>query len=307
MRDERTPDSRSRVETVTFSSPLGSWELSQCAAPADLAPLVDCFWSVRGRVSYRRETILPTDRVELMFNLGLPHRVIGSPDGGGTDFIRAWVSGLQEGPLVVEPQYDTSRYDSHLVSVRLHPQGAYALLGVPMEEIANQVVEIDADLLPGIEELRERLFGAQTLDERFGLLARYVHRRFRAVAPALTSSVKVSWALERLRRSGGCVSIGELCERLDITRKHLTGMFHRQVGLAPKRLARIVKFSRVVEHLKHCADVRWAELAVDFGYYDQSHFNRDFRAFTGATPGEFLRHRSADGTSLVAGAISEPR
>jgi len=79
------------------------------------------------------------------------------------------------------------------------------------------------------------------------------------------------------------------------------GRFHAQVGLPPKVYARIAKFHGFVEELKGRATADWSALALDWGYYDQAHLIRDFHAFSGATPAEFLRTRWPDGGSVVVG------
>ncbi len=58
--------------------------------------------------------------------------------------------------------------------------------------------------------------------------------------------------------------------------------FREELGVPPKALARILRFERAVGRLRAGDDL--AALALDAGYYDQAHFNRDFRAFAGATP-----------------------
>ena len=61
--------------------------------------------------------------------------------------------------------------------------------------------------------------------------------------------------------------------------------FREHVGLPPKALARILRFERAAERLRGGADL--SDAALDSGYYDQAHFNRDFKAFAGVTPTEY--------------------
>lgn len=76
-------------------------------------------------------------------------------------------------------------------------------------------------------------------------------------------------------------------------------LFHEQVGMAPKRYARIVRLNAL---LKEVSSSNWADLAARFGYYDQPHFVREFREFSGTTPTGFLRARGPDGDSVVLDA-----
>jgi AraC-like DNA-binding protein len=89
-----------------------------------------------------------------------------------------------------------------------------------------------------------------------------------------------------LELSDGAVPIGELAAELGWSRRHLAVRFREELGMAPKALARLLRFERAVKRLR--AGDELADLALDAGYYDQAHFNRDFRAFAGTTPTQYL-------------------
>ena len=93
---------------------------------------------------------------------------------------------------------------------------------------------------------------------------------------------------------------------LDCSHKHLIAEFHRYIGLAPRRFVQIRRFgdtlrtlnSRALGAARPAARVRsrlldWTDLALSCDYYDQAHFNRDFRRFSGVTPRQYLELRAA--------------
>jgi transcriptional regulator GlxA family with amidase domain len=83
--------------------------------------------------------------------------------------------------------------------------------------------------------------------------------------------------------------------------KHLGSLFRAHVGLTPKAYARVFRFRRSVDLVQKGARLDWARVAMACGYYDQAHFNREFREFAGMTPGEFASAGSVDGLSVVVG------
>jgi AraC-like DNA-binding protein len=88
------------------------------------------------------------------------------------------------------------------------------------------------------------------------------------------------------------MEIGALAREIGCSRKYLASRFQEHVGLAPKSVARVLRFERAVRMLGRAgAGVRWSELALACGYYDQAHLIRDFRQFSGQTPGAYLRAR----------------
>jgi AraC-like DNA-binding protein len=108
------------------------------------------------------------------------------------------------------------------------------------------------------------------------------------VKAARPPSEEVSWAWDKLKSTGGLISIGALAEDLGWSRKHLIHRFRGQVGMPPKTVARLLRFHAALEQLKRSDGTRWVEIAHSCGYYDQAHLIRDFRDFAGCAPGEFL-------------------
>jgi AraC-like DNA-binding protein len=63
------------------------------------------------------------------------------------------------------------------------------------------------------------------------------------------------------------------------------------VGVPPKELARYYRFAHVLRSIDIARPIDWTRIAHDAGFYDQSHFNKDFFAFSGHTPSEYLKLR----------------
>jgi AraC-like DNA-binding protein len=167
------------------------------------------------------------------------------------------------------------------VQVDLTPTGARRLFGMPLSELAGRIVAL-RDLLPAeLGELSERLEASADWAARLDLVEALLARR---ILGARLDSARVDWALARIEASGGNLDLGALARALGHSRKHLIALFHDQVGVPPKLLARLVRFERAMRHARSGAPVRWAELASALGYFDQAHLAREVRHFTGLTP-----------------------
>lgn len=237
------------------------------------------FWERSAGPLRRRE--LPTSEVVLILDLGRGWRVFDPADPTGPGVPHgSFAAGLDDRAGDVEHPGE-----ARCVQVNLTPIGARALLGVPMHELAGRVVALEE--LVGAEGplLVERLEGARNWTQRFALLDRVLARRAeRGPAPR----PDVVWAWRRLERTDGALSVSELARELSCSRRHLTARFREEIGMPPKRFARLLRFRRAIALLEGAGDPTLAEVAAGCGYFDQAHFNRDFRAFAGLTPTQLL-------------------
>jgi len=174
--------------------------------------------------------------------------------------------------------------------------GAYRLLNLAMSELANRCLDL-AELLGGeAARLIDRLQDATDWPARFEIMDQFLLRRLSAGRPMLPD---VAWALKSLETSRGGRSIGALTRELGCSRRHLIQRFHAQIGLSPKSVAGILRFEHAVETIRSADEQSWADLAIACGYYDQAHFNRDFRRYSGRTPSEFRASLLPDGGGVA--------
>ena len=276
-----------QLQTVEFDSPVGSWRLHAWVPSPDLAPAVEQLWSVDSSTREFQEKVLPRRTVELMINLGEAHEIVR--EGGGAErYRRAWVSGLQTACLHIH-----SRTAAQLIAASLRPAYAGLVAGAQAEELAGKVQEWDASPL---RTLRERLLNTPGIAARFELLENYLRGRLNRARPL---DPGLAWAADQLASSAGEIRVGALNGCMGLSRRQFIERFRRQVGFSPKLFARILRFDRAVAEVRTMSRVAWTEIAYRCGYYDQAHFNRDFRLFTGATPGEFLASRDPSGQAML--------
>ena len=94
-----------------------------------------------------------------------------------------------------------------------------------------------------------------------------------------------------MRGAGGC-SVRDMAQRLDLGERRLQQIFRSQVGLSPRAWSRLARMHRCLRLLRRPAPLRWAELAVEAGFCDQSHLINEFRSLCGVTPEAFVSRSS---------------
>jgi len=199
----------------------------------------------------------------------------------GAPLPSAWIGGLSDQYAVVG--FDARRYAS--VDLELTPLGAWSVLGVPLSELEGQTVTLhDAFGNSASERLIHELHATADWDARFDAVERFLLERAQA-GPRPTPAV--AWALSKLWDTDGRERVEKLAAELGCSRRYLHARFREQVGLAPKTVARLIRFGAVRRRIER-APAKWADVAYECGYADQSHLNRDFRELAGTTPTDFV-------------------
>jgi AraC-like DNA-binding protein len=191
----------------------------------------------------------------------------------------SFVAGLHD-------QQVTTEHAGHAfgMQVNLPPPVAHMLFGLALHTLARREVPLEDALDEPF--LVERLHDADGWAARFELLDTVLMSR---LARARPPSDGVVWAWRRLVETGGRVAVGALAEELGWSRKRMVARFREQVGLPPKATARLLRFERARALAERTERPNWAQIAVECGYYDQSHLINDFRAVTGRTPATFFQ------------------
>jgi AraC-like DNA-binding protein len=234
--------------------------------------VVDYFWSLNDVPSHSRECVIPSGALEIVVNLtGEEWRRFPGPV----------VSGAYSRAFVVE-----TRVHASLVGVHLKPGGAASLLGIPAGELANTHVELEALWGRRSVELRERLCAAAQPSERFRILEQALIGSL-SRSPGVRGEVAV--ALGRLGAPG--VEVGEVARQVQLSHRRFIELFTEQVGMTPKRYARVRRFQRALGLATRQGAPAWTRVALDCGYFDQAHLCGDWVEFTGFSPAELLRLR----------------
>jgi AraC-like DNA-binding protein len=186
----------------------------------------------------------------------------------------------------------------HGVQVDLTPQGARAFLDGAVADLTDRTIPLDAVLGRRGEELVEQLASLTSWSARFDLLDRAIGAKDDRRCE-LTS--EVTWLWRQLVGSHGNCRVEQLMDETGRSRRHVTARFRQQIGLSPKACARLLRFERAVQLLRSRPNsTSLGRVALAAGYYDQPHFNRDFRSFAGCTPTELiLESESAPEVSFV--------
>jgi AraC-like DNA-binding protein len=251
-----------------------------------LTDFVECLWLVCDAPAHSKERIAASGTIDLGINLHENEFRIydAAKPERCTRFSGAVVSGTHSGPFVIDPRELVS-----VMGVRFRPGGAFPFLGIPASELADAHVDLEALWGTSAMELRERLCVAKTSAERFDLLEKALMAHlFRP----LERHYAVRFALDTFGRADPGVAIRDVARDAGLSQRRFIQLFAREVGMSPKLFCRVRRFRQALETVRHTAVPDWARVAVDCGYYDQSHLIHDFQFFSSLSPAEYVRQRS---------------
>ena len=277
-----------RPLTILRDLERGEWELVDARPHPALSPHVVRYtgWSERRATPLQRRE-LPSHYIPLIINFGAPIRVSRAADPTRWDAFGTFTTGAYDSYVLVETDAGAGG-----IQIDFTLLGARLFLDIALDELTNRAIALDDVFGNGAATLTGALHDAPTWDARFDLLDRAIANRMRASRPVPREML---WTWNRIVNTGGQVPIGSLSAELGWSRRRFAERFREDVGLAPKVFARVLRFHRAVETLKAHEPRRLSDVAQDCGYYDQAHFDRDFRVFAGVTPTELVRTLRPDG------------
>lgn len=236
---------------------------------------------------------------------GEPHRSRALPRGAATVIIDIggrpeidFYAGDGRTRLDVPPSFiagaGTASYVTRIdaaqtvLTVHFKPAGAAAFLGAALGELENACVGLADVWGPPAALLRDRLLEAASAADRVTLVESFLLSRRRLPDPRPSAEIMM---VLRAVETQPSLRISQLRAALDWSPRRLTARFRDEVGLAPKAYQRVRRLQGALRGLDHPAR-RGADIAAELGYFDQAHFVREFREFTGMTPTQYTDRRS---------------
>ncbi len=245
---------------------------------------IDDLYYLDGAAPYLRQKVLPNPTLHLMINLGHAFQVSDSDQTQPyMTCDESWWVGLWNKYHVVDWPPNVAFYGVHF-----KPAGVYPFLQFPLSELHNQIVPMDVIWGRFAAEIRERLYAAPTVAAGFALLEQLLRSRLGETPYTLKI---VQHSVVEIAQQHGALSIRALSDQIGISQNHLLTQFKRLVGIAPKELARFYRFAHVLDSINPTQPADWSQIAQQAGFYDQAHFIKDFVAFTGDNPSDYLRLR----------------
>lgn len=189
------------------------------------------------------------------------------------------LTGLIDEPVILDP-YDDAQTGT--IIIEFNQLGAYRLFHLSFAEVKNHIVEIAELMGNNVNELKSKLAETNALDLKLRLLQDFLIKRLETATP----DPIYDYCINRISYSKGLISVAELEKETGYSSRWLQRKFLEHLGTGPKNLAEIVRFKQFYQVYSTGAPPQDLKQHIYHYYYDQSHFLRAFKRFTGTTPTE---------------------
>jgi AraC-like DNA-binding protein len=225
----------------------------------------------------------PKTAMSLVFNLSDSFKLYSGRDFAEfIDYKKYWIAGLQ-----TEPSYVESYGESRMIVIQFRILGAYAFLNQPLKDFTDKYVNLDCIFGNEAEETWEQLNDAETLNEKFLIAENFLYRKL--LSKRIPNEKLIS-SIELLFKNDVNMSVESVCREHNISRKHLNSLFQEYLGVSPKMLSSLHRFQTILKTISKSKPEKLTDIAYELDFFDQAHFNNNFRRFTGLKPLEYLKN-----------------
>ncbi|GAK50143.1 transcriptional regulator, AraC family [Candidatus Moduliflexus flocculans] len=247
-----------------------------------LKTVIKYFWTIRSDEPFSiHHKLLPVGNCDILFNFSDPITYISK--NTEQQFRRSHVIGIRHQSCFIR---QTGRLD--VLGIACFPAGLYPFLRIPLEELTDRIIEADIVFKTVMASLEDQLAIAHHTTARLAILERELLRR---IEPQLLPPQVISHAARQIRIANEPLNLLQFCDVSGIHLRTLERMFARYIGIRPKLFHRFARFQQAIGYLIRQPALTLTNIAHECEYYDQAHFIKDFTAFAGCSPSQFLSER----------------
>lgn len=249
-----------------------------------LSPYIHTYWKASFNINALpdfTQSVVPNGYVELIIHLGDDHCVLGGKDdktGPSPDYT---IIGLHTS------QYEV-RFDQtvSVFGIRFYPDGLSSIFGLTPSAIVSTYA--DTTDLPGtvVNDFCHRIRSCRDSASRVSLADSMLSKQLASHANKFDYT---TLAARIVRQHAGLITQKDLMREVPISSRQLQRGFKDRFGITTKEYMRIARLNAVQRYMRSKSSIDFAAVAYNNGFSDQSHFIREFKAFTGIAPRRFMR------------------
>lgn len=246
-----------------------------------LSEYVQTIWAMESENDediYPRSLIMPDGIVEIIFHYEVPFYTWQD----NNQFLQP-----ENFAVSMMKQYSeiASSGKTGFISVRYFPWGAHHFFDEPIQNFLDQTINATKLWGNDSQKIVKELKSLTSLDQRFKSVEHFLLEKLRRYKKA---EAKIDKAIKLIRKTKGLLTVEELCAVTGFSKKQLERKFVSATGIMPKAFSRVTRFLNLCQNLQEYKNKTLTQLTYECGFYDQAHFIKEFKTFSGFTPTEFF-------------------
>jgi len=226
------------------------------------------------------ERVIPTENIQIMFHYKNPFVVFHSKDSVIKQ-PKSIISGLSDNYSDISTNGETG-----VVFISFRPTGACHFFNFPLSEIENQSVDLTDIFNYEIKQIEELLYLKDSIREKLVVIENFLISRYSPIPSH--DYLLIQKGVEIVKNCKGQTNAKYLSDCLYTSPKTLERKFAKYLGKTTKQVIKLIRFQKILQDLSNNKNVSLTEYAYRNGYFDQSHFIKDFKTYSGYTPKDFL-------------------
>lgn len=246
--------------------------------------IISCFWTMGFEPNAklpRLDVVLPDGCTDLLINTGPSFRRIDNQSEKNFLISDYALIGQRKNAIEISQTVDTTFF-----AIRFTPFGMKSLFPFDSSELTGNMIDMDSSIKNLVDPIRSILEKKVPFQEKLIRIQGVLENR---MAFSIKTNTLVENATSEILNAHGKFNVAQFCVKTNIHKSTLEKNFLSYVGLRPKEFAAIIRFNRAHSLLQKGEKIKLTHLALDCGYYDQSHMIKEFRRFSNSSPSELMK------------------
>jgi AraC-like DNA-binding protein len=240
-----------------------------------LQPYISCYWIMTSEIELEEpilHRVIPDGCIDIIFDLN-EHSYRKSSSIVGT---------------MTKPIFAELKGPVNYVAIRFLPGGFLHFFNSPAHDLTDRIIPLEMISARKGGNLTEKLILENHIGNKIKLLENFLENLLMTNS---RSDPIVKYALHNILKNKGNIRVSEISKNVNSNQRQLRRKFDKWVGISPKAFCRIIRFQTILRMLPRHSKCNLLSIALDGGYYDQSHFIHEFNSCCGLNPSEFLKSR----------------
>ena len=265
-----------------FCALFAGMEFIKILPTPELASYIHFFWFYEGETGViLKDRTFPDGSIEIVFNLGTT--VQRSTNAGGYS-VNPEVEVMGQ---IIHPYSVKCQGLNKFLGVRFFPHTFSCFSKIPHDAFVDQAVEARELLGNEFRNVAREIQDAERPIDKLPLLEQFFLKKLSSLHINEKKYSILAFSVKHINQNVNARPLDEIMSRTGVNARYLQRLFLQNVGISPKCFIKIDRFQRSLQLLRDPSS-NLTEIALECGYFDQAHFNHDFKSFTGMTPSAYL-------------------